>query len=228
MTDVAVFDLDGTLIDTPRGIVDTFTAAFATMAWDRPDPREVRATVGLPPARAFGRLMGAGPEDERVAEGMRQYRRHFRIIVLPRAPDLLFPGVAAGLADLRAQGLALALATGTLREDADALLTAAGLRDLFDVVVGADQVTHPTPHPQTGLTILRSLGAVPERAVLVGDTAGDLVMARACGMRSIAVTYGLHGAPQLRAARPTWLADSFEEVVARLTACRARSAAPAR
>jgi phosphoglycolate phosphatase len=223
MSAVAVFDLDGTLIDTPRGIVDTFTAAFAAMGLDTPDPAEVRATIGLPLEQAFGKLMGVTPDDERVAEGIRQYQRKFRDIVLPRAVELLFPGVADGLAALRDQGMPLAVATSKFYASADALLTAAALRDLFDVVVGADQVTRPKPHPESGQMVLRELGVPAERAVMVGDTTHDLLMARACGMRSIAVTYGVHSVHELRTADPTWLVDTFDDVLVRLTAASAQS-----
>ncbi len=229
MTAVAVFDLDGTLIDTPRGIVATFTAVFDSLGLERPEPGAVRATIGIPLERAFGQLLPEEPEDAQVDEAIRQYQAHFREIVLPRAGQLLFPGVAAGLAALRARGVGLAVATSKFHASADALLTAAGVRDVFDVVIGADQVTHPKPHPQTGLAVLSALRAAPGDAVMVGDTTHDLLMARACGMRSIAVTYGVHGARELRAAGATWLADTFDDVLAHLDAARrGRPAAPAR
>ncbi|MDT0446457.1 HAD family hydrolase [Streptomyces johnsoniae] len=228
MTAVAVFDLDGTLIDTPRGIVATFTAVFDSMGLEWPDPAAVRATIGIPLERAFGQLLPDEPEDAQIDEAIRRHQRYFAELVLPRAGQLLFPGVVAGLAALRAQGVGLAVATSKFHAGADALLTAAGLRAEFDVVIGADQVTHPKPHPQTGLAVLSALRAVPEEAVMVGDTTHDLLMAKACGMRSIAVTYGVHGARQLRAAGATWLADTFDDVLAHLAAARrGRPAAPA-
>ncbi|MFD0385089.1 HAD family hydrolase [Streptomyces stramineus] len=48
MTTTALFDLDGTLVDTPRGIVETFTAAFTAMGLEAPRPEDIRATIGLP------------------------------------------------------------------------------------------------------------------------------------------------------------------------------------
>ncbi|GAA0373017.1 HAD family hydrolase [Streptomyces blastmyceticus] len=213
MTDVVVFDLDGTLVDTPRAIVETFTAAFAAMGLQTPDPAAVRATIGLPLETAFGKLMGIAVDDDRVAEGVRQYQRLFREIILPRAGELLFPGVSAGLAALHAQGLTLAVATSKFYASADALLTAAGLRDLFDVVIGADQVTRPKPDPESGHAVMEKLGVTAERTVMVGDTTHDLLMAKAAGMRSIAVTYGIHSLEELKSADPTWIADSFDDVL---------------
>jgi phosphoglycolate phosphatase len=223
MTTLAIFDLDGTLVDTPRAIVEAFTAAFAAMGAPVQAPEAIRATIGLPLEEAFRRLLGAPRGDARVAEGVRQYRVFFESLVLPRAPGLVFPGVAEGLAALRASGFTLALATSKFHASADALLRAARLRDEFSLVVGADQVAQPKPHPEMGLLIMRELGAASGRTVMVGDTTHDLAMARAAGMRSVAVTYGVHGADELRAFGPTWVADTFAGAVG----CIERGLAPA-
>jgi phosphoglycolate phosphatase len=145
----------------------------------------------------------------------------FRELVLPTAATLVFPGVADGLPALRAEGFTLAVATSKFQANADALLTAAGLRDHFSLVVGADRVSRSKPDPEMGLAILRELGIPAGRAVMVGDTTHDLLMAAGAGMRSIGVTYGVHSVPELRSAGPTWLADSFDEVLGCLRAAGA-------
>ncbi|RSS72796.1 HAD family hydrolase [Streptomyces sp. WAC06614] len=224
---LVVFDLDGTLVDTPRAIVETFLAAFAALAEPAPQAAAVRATIGLPLERAWATLLGTHESDPRVAEGVRQYLTLFRERVLPQARDLLFPGVAEGLDALRAAGLTLAVATSKFSASAEALLTAAGLRELFAEVIGADQVTHPKPHPESGEVVLARLGIPAGAAVMVGDTTHDLLMARAAGMRSVAVTYGIHSAEQLAGAEPTWTAGSFAGVIGAITPATAASRAPA-
>jgi phosphoglycolate phosphatase len=218
MGHLAVFDLDGTLVDSPRAIVDTFTASFVSLGAPAPDAAAVRATIGLPLERAFGGLMELDPDDESVARAVAQYQVHFRELILPRARELLYPGVAEGLAGLRSLGLTLAVATSKFRRSADALLDAAGIGGHFTMVVGADQVTHPKPHPESGKLILRELGIPAGNAVMVGDTTHDVGMATAAGMRSIAVTYGVHRLPELIPAGPTWIADSFDEVLTHIEA----------
>ena len=218
MTGLAVFDLDGTLVDSPAAIVAAVTAAFGAMGVPAPAAADIRATIGLPLPKAFGDLLGVPADDARTVLGVEQYQVAYRQLVLPRAATLVFPGVADGLAALRAEGFTLAVATSKFHASADALLTAAGLRDHFALVVGADEVTRPKPDPETGLLIARELGVPAGRAVMVGDTTHDLLMAAGAGMRSIAVTYGVHSLPELRSADPTWLADSFDDVVACLRA----------
>ncbi|WP_330334087.1 HAD family hydrolase [Streptomyces sp. NBC_00536] len=217
MIRLAVFDLDGTLVDSPRAIVSTFGAAFDALGVTRPADLAVRATIGLPLERAFALLLEREPADAQVAEAVRLYRKFFDTIVLPQAPGLVFPGVVEGLARLREDGVALAVATSKFHAPADALLTAAGLRASFAVVIGADEVTRPKPDPESGQVILERLAVAAEHAVMVGDTTHDLLMAKAAGMRSVAVTYGVHSAAELATAGPTWVADTFEEVVAHLS-----------
>lgn len=214
MTRAAVFDLDGTLVDTPRAIVATLAETLATLGVPAPEQAAVRATIGLPLERAVATLAGVAPADPMVAEGVARYQARFRERVLPYARELVFPGAAAGLTALRREGFALAVATSKWYASADALLVAAGLREQFEVVAGADQVTRPKPDPELARLVLRRLGASPGQAVMVGDTTHDLLMANAAGMRSIGVTYGVHPAARLRSAGPTWLAGTFDDVVA--------------
>ncbi len=220
---VLIFDLDGTLVDTPRAIVETFTAALARMGAQPRDAAVIRATIGLPLADAFGTLLNMAPDNSEVADGIRQYQLLFKDLVLPKVRDLIFPGVADGLSTLRARGYTLAVATSKFYASADALLAAAGLRNLFDLVVGADQVTKPKPHPETAYMILQKLGVSSEHAVMVGDTTHDLLMAKAAGMRSVAVTYGIHSAGELKSAEPTWMADTFAEALDCIQAALAQS-----
>jgi phosphoglycolate phosphatase len=213
MITLAIFDLDGTLLDTPRAITATFAAACVRLGVPAPDAAVIRATIGLPLDEAFRRLLGVPRQDARVAAGVQHYQDLFNTRVLPMAADLVFPGVAEGLAALRARGLTLAVATSKVHASADAVLMTTRLRDAFRLVVGADEVAQPKPSPEMGLVIMRRLGATADRTIMVGDTTHDLAMARAAGMRSVGVTYGVHSVQELQAQSPTWVADTFAEVV---------------
>ncbi|MET7289574.1 HAD family hydrolase [Streptomyces sp. NPDC005573] len=213
MSRVAMFDLDGTLVDSPRAIVETFGAAFEAMGEAPRDAEDIRATIGLPLEQAFATLLDAPRDGSRVAEGVRRYQEAFRDVILPRARSLVFPGVVEGLDELLREGLTLAVATSKFHASADALLTAAGLRDRFTVLIGADDVTHPKPHPESGLAVLRRCDCAAGDAVMVGDTTHDLYMAHAAGIHTVAVTYGVHTRAELAAADPGHIADSFADVV---------------
>lgn len=216
MSRLAIFDLDGTLIDTPLAIVRTITASITAAGLEPPQDSAIRATIGLPLEHAFCQLLGTVPDDPQVAERVAYYQRFFQDHVLPSARSLVFPGVTDGLARLSRCGFSLAVATSKHYRSAEALLIAANLRDHFTMLVGADQVVQPKPHPETAETILRHLTTSPEDAIMVGDTTHDLSMANSASMRSIAVTYGVHERSKLECAEPTWTADSFDDVVKHL------------
>jgi len=213
MTQLAIFDLDGTLVDTPTAIVDGLTTAFTSLGAVAPEPEAIRATIGRPLDQAIADLVGLPASSELVEAVMRGYQRLFINQIVPRARELIYPGIADGLATLAQHGLTLAIATSKVAASANALLVSAGLHNWFDLVVGTDQVPRPKPDPETVHLILRTLAMPSESAVLVGDTAHDISMAASAGVRSIAVTYGVHSVGELKAAKPTWLADTFDAAV---------------
>jgi phosphoglycolate phosphatase len=219
MSRCVIFDLDGTLVDSPRGIVTTFAAVFAQLDLPTVDSGSIRGTIGLPLPAAFAKVLGVSEDEPVVVSCVELYQSTFRKIVLPMAPQLVFPGVFDGLSSLRQDGFQLAVATSKFIANAEALLVAAGLREEFAVVVGADQVARPKPDPESGFVVLQRLGVSASNAVMVGDTTHDVLMAHAAGMSSIGVTYGVHSVEQLLSANPTWLVDSFPGVVAAVGEC---------
>jgi HAD superfamily hydrolase (TIGR01509 family) len=221
MTDIVIFDLDGTLVDTPRAITAAFTSVFGSMSLSAPPAAEIRATIGMPLEQAFGKLLGVAADDDQVADAVRLYQVQFREVIVPGAAGLLFPGVADGLAALSREGFVLALATSKYAASAQAMLDTAGIAGYFTVVVGADQVSSPKPDPEMARMIMRRLAAAAGQPIVVGDTTHDLLMASSAGLRSVAVSYGVQGQDELRQAGPTWMADSFAEVMAHIRAAAA-------
>lgn len=208
-----IFDLDGTLVDTPSGIVKTFKAVLNERGINNITASQIRTTVGRPLEKSFGELMGVDANSKEVTDAIQQYQAFFKQIVLPIAKELVFPGVIEGLEQLKDQGKALAVATSKYFSSAENLLKAADLLKYFDVVVGADQVTNPKPHPEMGFLVLEKLTIRAEEAIMVGDTTHDILMANDSGIASLAVTYGVQDIEKLQSAHPTWIAHSFDEAM---------------
>jgi len=206
-----LLDLDGTLVDTPQAIVDVTQATLAALGLPAADPQAIKDGIGLPLPLALAQLIGTGPTG--AADAVEIYRVLWRAQVTPRVPQLLYPGVREGLAELKSSDLRLAVVTGKAQDGADSTVAAAGLKDVIDVVLGYTSVANPKPAPDIALLALEKLGAGAPEAVIVGDSTHDLEMARRAGVRSIAVTYGALPETVLRAAAPTWVAHSFPEVV---------------
>jgi phosphoglycolate phosphatase len=206
-----LLDLDGTLVDTPQAIVDVAQGTLAALGIPPADPQAIKDTIGLPLPLALGQLLGTGPVG--AADAVEIYRVLWRTHVTPRIPELLYPGVREGLAELKRADLRFAVVTGKAQDGADSTVAAAGLTDVIEVVLGYTSVANPKPAPDIALLALEKLGVRGADAVIVGDSTHDLEMAHRAGIRSIAVTYGALPEAALRAAAPTWVAHSFPEVV---------------
>jgi phosphoglycolate phosphatase len=199
MTPAVLFDLDGTLIDTPSGIVallrDVLAEGGRTAA-----AADIRATVGRPLDASFSALVGLPPDSPEVAAAVARFRQLFRERVVPGARDLVFPGVLPVLAGLRRAGHQLAVVTSKVETSAREILGAADMVDEFDVIVCHGMAPRGKPFPDLALLAARLLGRAPEQCVVVGDSVDDVRMAVAAGMPVVGVGYGVATPDQLLAA----------------------------
>src|SRR5262249_18997968 len=107
----------------------------------------------------------------------------------------LYPGAAAALEDLRAQGATLAVCTNKPSVLARGVLAALGVTDRFASIVGGDTFPTRKPDPAVLIGCLREAGGDPERAVMVGDSHTDVETARRAGIPVIAVEFGYSDKP---------------------------------
>src|SRR3990170_1706906 len=122
-----------------------------------------------------------------------------------------------GLEAPASRGRLLAVATGKSRRGLERALEASGLKDRFTATRCADE-TNPKPHPAMLLELMRELDVAPERSLMVGDTSHDLEMAKGAGVDALAVSYGAHPEPALRALGPRECVASVEALRAWLEA----------
>ncbi len=210
--EAVVFDLDGTVVDTPDVITRTMCAVLTEMGAEV-DPRDVRATIGKPLVASIASLLGLPDDDERVAAAASAYRERFGPQVTERGRRLLFPGVTDGLETLRGSGIALAIATSKVLATAQLVLSATGIAGYFGVVVGHDDVPHGKPEPDMALLAARRLAVPPSKCLVVGDATGDMQMGVRAGMEVLGVSYGVADANDLLAAGARRVVDDFPAVV---------------
>ncbi|MDN3026452.1 HAD family hydrolase [Streptomyces sp. S.PB5] len=207
-----LFDLDGTLLDTPGAIAGVLHRVLESTG--RPDVPEdrVRGTVGKPLVAVFAELTGLPEEHAEVGESVALFRELFRDEVVPKAADLVFPGVPELLGRLREAGLRTAICTSKIRPSALELLQPAGLVDEFDAIVCHGMAPRGKPHPDLALLAAQLLDIAPERCVMVGDAVDDIRMAAAAGMPAIGVSYGVASARQLTESGAAAVAESVAEL----------------
>jgi phosphoglycolate phosphatase len=226
---LVVFDCDGTLVDSQRGIVETMAAAFQAVGHEAPTAAAVRRVVGLSLETAVARLLldsGAEPQapssdgaDNGVVERLAAfYRDHFhRQRVAPRLPEPLFPGARETLVALEERQALLGVATGKGRRGLLATLEQHAILHHFVTLQTADG-NAGKPHPEMLLRAMAEAGAEPEQTVLVGDTSYDMEMAANAGVLAVGVSWGYHEPEELRATGAARVIGHFAELVPTLHA----------
>ncbi len=208
---LAVFDCDGTLVDSQHLILQAMTAAFAALGREPPPAAGVRRVIGLSLAECMVRL---APEEspDHHSRLVAAYKDAF--FALRRDPDLhepLFPGAIEALEALEAAGFLMGVATGKARRGLAAVLERHGLGRFFHTLQTADDGPGK-PHPSMLLRAMAETGAAPADTVMVGDTTFDMTMARGASVAAIGVAWGYHDPAELLAAGAHALIDSFAEL----------------
>jgi len=215
-----LFDLDGTLIDSVRLILDSYHHTLAAHGLPPRSDEEWLRGVGMPLTSQFAEWRDDRGTMEALIATYRKYNleHHDRMVTV-------YPGVVGAVQALKAAGVATGLVTSKNRSGAVRGLTLAKLESLMDVLVCADEVTNPKPHPEPVETAVRLLGAEPETTVYVGDSIHDMLSGRAAGVRTAAALWGPFGRSHLEGASPDYWLDTPEDLI-RLVVTRPGSPAP--
>ena len=199
MTRLAVFDCDGTLVDGQAAVCDAMEAAFAQCGQPAPDRHQVRRIVGLSLPQAICQL-APDAKGTMIAELDRTYRDVFRAArAAGQVVEPLYAGIAELLGQLEARGWLLGVATGKSQRGLEHCLAMHGIGERFISLQTADH--HPSkPHPAMLEAALAEAGATAADSVMIGDTAYDIAMAKAAGVRALGVDWGYHTREELFAA----------------------------
>ncbi len=196
-----VFDLDGTLVDSFDDICAAFCRSFHVVSHAAPAPAVVRTMIGKPLREMYAPWVPASAIETLVAEYRRDYAERCADQTRP------YPGIVALLEDLRSRGHLLAVATTKTTAMARTVVARLGLEPHLDHVQGTDGFPHK-PAPDV---IERALAGLASPGVwMIGDATTDVQAGRAAGLRTCAVTWGVHAAADLRAADPDAVADSVD------------------
>lgn len=196
-----LFDLDGTLIDSIDLILRSYRHTMRTHRGIEPPDEVWMAGLGTPLWVQFRTWSNDEAEIRAMVETYRTYNlAHHDELVRP------YDGVVDQVRALHARGKTLGLVTSKMRGGALKGLRLAGVEAEFTTIVGAEEVTHPKPHPEPVLTALTRLGSAPEATVFIGDSRHDLESGRAAGVRTAAVLWGPFDRAHLQDLKPDyWL-----------------------
>ncbi len=192
MTRLAVFDCDGTLVDSQANICRAMEEAFLLAELPAPPRAAIRRIVGLSLVEALQALLPDASADQHRRMAADYKDAFFRLRTSgAMAEEPLFDGIAAVIERLRTDGWLLGVATGKSDRGLAHILAHHGLTDRFVTLQTADR--HPSkPDPSMLLAAMAEAGAAPAETAMIGDTSFDMVMPKAAGARAIGVAWGYH------------------------------------
>jgi HAD superfamily hydrolase (TIGR01509 family) len=211
----ALFDVDGTLVDTNDLHTAAWREAFLRFGHDF-SPETIRAQVGKGGDNLIPTLIPGISEDE--AGEMDAYRGElFKRDYLPRA--IPFPGVRLLFERLVGEGVRIVLASSSSRAEVDFHLSLIGCSDLVSAVTTRDDVESSKPCPDIFAAALGKVAPLrAEQAIVVGDTPWDVKAAARAGLRTIGFLSGGFRQEVLREAGAVAVYEGPEDLLARYAA----------
>jgi len=194
--DVALFDLDGTLVDSVYDLYIAINLTLSDLAFPIVSQSLVESWVG----NGVETLV------------MRAFYQHYEQQV--GEYSVLYQHVETGLSALR--GMPKALITNKARIFTEKLLDKLSLTSHFEVIVcGDDMAKKPSPEPL--LFACNKLNVEPSKAIMIGDSKSDILAAHAAKIDVIALNYGYNQGEKLSDFNPQYLCDNFLDIIPTLT-----------
>lgn len=205
---LAVFDVDGTLIDSRASIFRAAVEAAHRINIEPPTYDQVRGIVGLSLFEAL-EAMRPDLDPETIAAYTREFQNAF--ITFHAEPDFsedLYAGAQETLLRLKNENWLIGMATGNSRRGVTRILAHYGWEDIFDVTFCADDGPSK-PHPHMLECNMKALGVEAHQTLMIGDATYDIRMARSAGAYAVGVSWGFHTVSELEAAGAHEIVDDY-------------------
>ena len=208
---LALFDYDGTIVDSAIMIVEGAIAAFRICGLPDPDPKKVRENIGKPLAIALDEYMppGFNVTPNEISEAYRSWYAEQGRLGLQNEP--LYPGVVELLKELKTNDWLIGIATNKSRIGLTNGLAKHSLSDMFDITLSTDE-NIPKPNPAMAIKAMNDLGVDKENSVMIGDTINDIGLGVNAGITSIGVTWGYNDKNLLLSAGANYLVDDANQL----------------
>ena len=201
-----LFDLDGTLTDSGEGIMKSFVYALSKYGIAEPEETVLRTVVGPPLSDSFSRL---GVPADKIAECIEVYRS--RYLPIGRFENHPYPGIRELLEKLRAEGHKLYVATSKPEWMSIEILDYFDLSKYFELICGASTDFSRNSKEAVIAHLLEQCGT-QENAVMVGDTAFDVIGAKEHGIPTVCVDWGYGETASMLEAGAIAIAHTMDEL----------------
>lgn len=208
---LALFDYDGTIVDSAIMIVEGAIAAFRMCGLPDPNPQKVRENIGKPLAIALDEYMppGYNVTPEQISEAYRSWYAEQGRLGLQNEP--LYTGVVDLLKELKADEWLIGIATNKSRIGLTNGLAKHDMSNFFDITLTTDE-NIPKPNPAMAIKAMKDLGIQDKFCVIIGDTINDIGLGVNAGIISIGVTWGYNNKDLLLNAGATHLVDNASDL----------------
>ena len=209
---LAIFDCDGTLVDSGSTIYAALRRSFELNGLEVPSAEACRRIVGLSLVEAIATLLPERAADQHL-QLAEDYKRAFMAMrIAGEVEEPLFDGILELLDSLEADGWLLAIATGKSDRGLKHCLELHGIHARFVSLQTADR--HPSkPHPSMVEQAIADAGAAPATTIVVGDTSFDMAMAVSAGATAIGAGWGYHESGELIGAGAVAVAERPADVL---------------
>ena len=208
---LALFDYDGTIVDSAGMIVQGAIEAFRMCGLPDPDPQKVRENIGRPLAVALDVYMPLGytVTPEQISEAYRSWYAEQGRLGLQNEP--LYPGMVELIHELKSNDWLIGIATNKSRVGLTNGLAKHNLSNIFDITLSTDE-NIAKPNPAMALRAMKELGVKEKYSVIIGDTINDIGLGVNSGITSIGVTWGYNNRKLLMSAGANHLVDNAQEL----------------
>ena len=215
---LAVFDVDGTLVDSRQVIARAMDRAFVRAGLGGIGYERTRTIVGLELNEAVGRLAPPDYPADRVSALAGYYKQAFvEQRAEPGFSEPLYDGARETVERLAEDGWLLGVATGKARRGLDIVFEHHDLHKYFQTLQTVDHGVGK-PAPRMVLDAMAETGARPEETVVIGDTSWDMRMARNARAGAYGVSWGFHTPEEIAGGGAHAVHDAFASLNAALDA----------
>lgn len=200
-----LFDVDGVLLDTWDFIFGAFEYTLTTHGHPIPADELIQKAMGKP-LLEFYKTIFPNIDPNIFGKTHHQYQQGKFDLGKP------FPNAKKTLKRLKKAGFSIAAISNRARNSLLISLDRVKLLEFFDLVVSAEDVKNPKPHPDHVYQALKKLKVKPNQAYMVGDTDVDILAGKSAGIKTIAVTYGFAGKEILK-HHPDFVIDDIEDLI---------------
>lgn len=206
---LAIFDLDGTLLDTLEDLKDSLNHSLEQYGFPKRTKEEIRSFVGNGRRKLVERSLPPNASGAEIEKVLDEFNSYYQLHCLDKTAP--YEGIVKLLRALHQQGMRLAVISNK-GDCAVQDLCAQLFKNQFDIVMGERDGIRKKPAPDSVDEVLNQLGITRENAIYIGDSEVDILTAKNAQMDACIVTWGFRDIEYLKSQGAPLLVSSTEEL----------------